>query len=62
MATGQNMPARSFFRCPDSIFGCVRECSVPKTRFQHGDNIAKLPAVMDNYHINTLQDIIGGTI
>lgn len=26
------------------------------------DIIAKLPAVMDNYHINTLQDIIGGTI
>lgn len=26
------------------------------------DIVAKLPAVMDNYHINTLQDIIGGTI
>lgn len=26
------------------------------------DIIAKLPAVMDNYHINTLQNIIGGTI
>ena len=26
------------------------------------DIIAMLPAVMDNYHINTLQDIIGGTI